>query len=66
MMNMSKSGKSTFFYHIFANNFLCLNLFATFSTVLKSACHSALYSLDASCMVNPSPLYHESDSQNKV
>jgi hypothetical protein len=35
LMNMSKSGKSTFFHHIFVNNFLCVNFFATFSTVLK-------------------------------
>ncbi len=37
LMNTSKSGKSKFFHHIFANSFLCMNFFATFSTVLKSA-----------------------------
>jgi hypothetical protein len=37
LMNMSKSGKSTLFHHIFVNNFLCVNFFATFSTVLKAA-----------------------------
>jgi hypothetical protein len=35
LMNIRKSGKSTFFRHSFVNNFLCVNLFATFSTVLK-------------------------------
>jgi hypothetical protein len=30
LMNMSKSGKSTFFHHIFVINFLCVNFFATF------------------------------------
>ncbi len=37
LINMSKSGNSTFFHYIFVNNFLCVNCFATFSTVLKSA-----------------------------
>ncbi len=37
LMNMSKSGKSTFSHLVFDNNFLCMNFFATFSTVLKSA-----------------------------
>ncbi len=30
LMNMRKSGKSTFFHHSFVDNFLCVNLFATF------------------------------------
>jgi hypothetical protein len=30
LMNVSKSGKSTFFHHFFVNNFLCVNLFASF------------------------------------
>ncbi len=37
LTNMSKSGKSTFIHHIFVNNFLCVNFFATFSLVLKAA-----------------------------
>jgi hypothetical protein len=37
LMNMGKGGKSTFFHHIFVRNFLCVNFFAPFSTVLKSA-----------------------------
>jgi hypothetical protein len=37
LMNMSKSGKITFYHHIFVNNFLCIIFFATFLTVLKLA-----------------------------
>ncbi len=38
LTNMSKSGKSAYFRHVFANN--CLK---TFSTDLKSACNSAFF-----------------------
>jgi hypothetical protein len=37
LMNMSKSGKSAYFCHIFANNFFLVNFLKTFSTDLKSA-----------------------------
>jgi hypothetical protein len=43
VMNMSKSGKSTIFHHIFVNNFLCVNFISTFSTVLKSAWNCAFF-----------------------
>jgi hypothetical protein len=35
-MNMSKSGKSSYFRHIFANNFFLVHFLKTFSTDLKS------------------------------
>ncbi len=41
-MNMSKSGKSAYFHHVFANNFFCIFL-KTFSTDLKSAWNSAVF-----------------------
>jgi hypothetical protein len=37
LINMSISGKSTFFHHIFANNFLCVNFLQLFRKVLKLA-----------------------------
>jgi hypothetical protein len=30
LMDMSKSGKSTFFHHIFVNNFLCVTFLQLF------------------------------------
>ncbi len=30
LMNMRKSGKSTFFHHIFVNNFLCMIILQLF------------------------------------
>jgi hypothetical protein len=36
-MNMSKSEKSAYFHHIFANNFFGGHFFKTFSTDSKSA-----------------------------
>ncbi len=41
LANMTKSEKSAYFRHIFANNFLCVHLFKTFSTDSKSAWNSA-------------------------
>ncbi len=40
---MSKKWKRVFFRHIFANNFLMVNFFKTFSTDSKSAWNSALF-----------------------
>jgi hypothetical protein len=37
LTNMSKSEKSAFFRHVFANNFFFVNFFKTFSTDSKSA-----------------------------
>jgi hypothetical protein len=37
LANMSKSEKSAFFRHVFANNFFLVHLFKTFSTDSKSA-----------------------------
>jgi hypothetical protein len=37
LKNMSRSGKSAYFRHIFANNFFFVNFLKTFSTDLKSA-----------------------------
>jgi hypothetical protein len=42
LTNMSKSGKSAYFRHIFANNFFG-KFFKTFSTDLKSAINSAFF-----------------------
>ncbi len=42
-MNMSKSEKSLYFRHIFANNFLLVHFFKTFSTDSKSAWNSELF-----------------------
>ncbi len=36
LTNMSKSGKSAYFRHIFANNFFLVNFLKTFSADLKS------------------------------
>jgi hypothetical protein len=41
LTNMSKSVKSV--RHVFANNFLLVHFFKTFSTDSKSACHSAVF-----------------------
>jgi hypothetical protein len=40
---MSKSEKSAFFRHVFANNFFLVHFFKTFSTDLKSAWNSAFF-----------------------
>jgi hypothetical protein len=37
LTNMSKSEKSAFFSHVFANNFFLVHFFKTFSTDSKSA-----------------------------
>ncbi len=42
-MNMSKSEKSAFFRHVFANNFFLVHFFKTFSTDSKSAWNSAFF-----------------------
>ncbi len=43
LTNMSKSEKSAFFRHVFANNFFWVNFFKTFSTDSKSAWNSAFF-----------------------
>ncbi len=43
LTNMSKSKKSAFFRHVFANNFFLVHLFKTFSTDSKSAWNSAFF-----------------------
>ncbi len=43
LTNMSKSEKSAFFRHVFANNFYLVNFFKTFSTDSKSAWNSAFF-----------------------
>jgi hypothetical protein len=42
LTNISKSEKSAYFRHVFANNFFCA-FFKPFSTDLKSACNSAFF-----------------------
>ncbi len=42
-MSMSKSEKSAYFRHVFANNFFCVHFFNTFSTDSKSAWNSAFF-----------------------
>ena len=43
LTNMSKSEKSAFFRHVFANNFFLVNFFKTFSTDSKSAWNSGFF-----------------------
>ncbi len=43
LTNMSKSEKSTYFRHVFANNFFFVNFFKTFLTDSKSAWNSAFF-----------------------
>ncbi len=43
LTNMSKSEKSAFFRHVFANNFFLVHFFKTFPTDLKSALNSAFF-----------------------
>ena len=43
LTNMSKSGKSAYFRHVFANNFFWVHFFNTFSTDSKSAWNSAFF-----------------------
>jgi hypothetical protein len=43
LTNMSKSEKSAFFRHVFANNFFVVHLFKVFSTDSKSAWNSAFF-----------------------
>ncbi len=43
LTNMSKSEKSAFFRHVFANNFFWKHVFKTFSTDSKSAWNSAFF-----------------------
>jgi hypothetical protein len=43
LTNMSKSEKSAFFRHVFANNFFLVQIFKTFSTDSKSAWNSAFF-----------------------
>ncbi len=42
-MNMSKSEKSAYFRHFFANNFFWVHFCKTFSTDSKSAWNSAFF-----------------------
>ncbi len=43
LTNMSKSEKSAYFRHVFANNFFWVHFFQTFSTESKSAWNSAFF-----------------------
>jgi hypothetical protein len=43
LTNMSKSEKSAFFRHVFANNFFLVHFFKTFSTDSKLALNSAFF-----------------------
>jgi hypothetical protein len=43
LTNMSKSEKSAYFRHVFANNFFLVRFFKTFSTDSKSAWNSAFF-----------------------
>ncbi len=45
LKNMSKSEKSAFFRHVFANNLFLVHFFKTFSTDLKSAWNSAFFDI---------------------
>ncbi len=43
LTNMSKSEKSAFYRHVFANNYFLVHFFKTFSTDSKSAWNSAFF-----------------------
>ena len=49
LTNISKSEKSAYFRHIFANNFFWVHFFKTFSTDLKSAWNSAFFNIFMIC-----------------